>query len=632
MVKIGVLLPEEEMRPMATKIIEEKNLQVAYLKVIQNVDAVNEARRAVESGSHILVARGYQARVIQEYTNIPLVEIRFHGQEIGLLIQQAKQMVKKEHPTIGLIAFENMLCDLSHMGELLSVNLIVKNLNRLEEREAVLREISSFHPDVIIGGKSTCETAERMGYPTLCYRATEESLEEALRAAEQMAFAAESEKQNEAQFETVLDTSFNGIIKVNAEARIIVINKLVENLLGRSMESVVGLPIREVFPSIEEPVVSCVLDGKRENYTTSVSIRDQVWMLSAAPIQYDERITGAILSLQRLSEENRRNRTRQSHMVLHGYEAKTTFKNLITDNRKMQYQLEKAARFALSESPILIYGKPGLEEFALAEAIHNNSNRKAAPFVSFYPESLDKEEQLTELFGREKDTSGFESSKGAMVKADGGTLYIKKINRLALRAQYQILRTLLSKSTMRTDSQSIDNLNVRIVAESDVDLRYLVEKGEFLEEFYYLLNGLVLEIPSLAERPEDLTTLFEKEMKQNMELYNKRLKIEDEVYQKILEFPWEGNRMQLKAFCERLVLDAEKRGINAGMVEKLYQEMFPKLVAVDGDKKLVIYKSPESLQLTEMLQKFHGNRNLVAKELGISTTTLWRKMKKYGIE
>ena len=110
MVKIGMLLPEERMVEPARKIIEENHLDVVYLEAVHTVDAVNKARIAVETGAHILVARGYQAKLIKEYTNIPVVEIRFHAQEIGLLIQKAKTILKKEHPHIALIAFENMLC------------------------------------------------------------------------------------------------------------------------------------------------------------------------------------------------------------------------------------------------------------------------------------------------------------------------------------------------------------------------------------------------------------------------------------------------------------------------------------------------------------------------------------------
>ena len=140
MVKIGMLLPEERMVEPARKIIEENHLDVVYLEAVHTVDAVNKARIAVETGAHILVARGYQAKLIKEYTNIPVVEIRFHAQEIGLLIQKAKTILKKEHPHIALIAFENMLCDMSYMEQLFDIRLDVIYLKRIEEAESIIAD------------------------------------------------------------------------------------------------------------------------------------------------------------------------------------------------------------------------------------------------------------------------------------------------------------------------------------------------------------------------------------------------------------------------------------------------------------------------------------------------------------
>lgn len=140
MIKIALLVPNQEMLEIARNTIKEQQIDVEYLKVIQTVDAVNEARLAVEQGAHIIVARGYQAKLIKEYTNIPLVEIRLHAQEIGLLLKKAKAMVKKEIPRIGLIVFENMLCDMSHMEELFGVQLSIAYLSKIEDTVSKLYE------------------------------------------------------------------------------------------------------------------------------------------------------------------------------------------------------------------------------------------------------------------------------------------------------------------------------------------------------------------------------------------------------------------------------------------------------------------------------------------------------------
>ena len=630
MIKIGMLLPEERMVEPARKIIEENHLDVVYLEAVHTVDAVNKARVAVEAGAHILVARGYQAKLIKEYTNIPVVEIRFHAQEIGLLIQKAKTILKKAHPHIALIAFENMLCDMSYMEQLFDIRLDVIYLKRIEEAESIIADFEE-RPDLIIGGEGTCRAAETMGYSTLFYQSTEESLKEALLAAKNASYAAESEKRNTAQFETVLDTSFNGIIKVNTEGKIIVVNKLIENLLGKNSDEVVGQYLTDVLPGIDSMLINNILSGKSENYSTSVSVRKKTWMAMIAPIQYDNQITGAILSLQKLADNSVKDI--QGDMLLHGFAAQTRFEDIQTENTQMRRMLEIAKAYALSEHAVVIYGQAGTEDYLVAEAIHNNSIRKAGPYVSINMRGMDKEHQMEELFRREAgDTVATYGAKGAMIKANHGTLFIKGLEHLTLRVQHQILRTMLSRAQMRTDAQPLDTLDVRIIGSSKINLKHLVEKGEFSEELYYMLQSLVLEIPSLNERPEDLRSCFDRELKIYKEKYNRPLSVTEGAYKKLQELKWTGNGIQLRSFCERLVLTAKKRMIDEVVLQNLYDELFPHVEESHGEKRILVYRSQETDELEELLERFHGNRKLVAEELGISTTTLWRRMKKYGIE
>lgn len=633
MVKIGMLLPEADMVPMAEKVVKDMNVEIACLKAISSVDVVNEARLAVEAGAKIVIARGYQAKMIKQYTNIPLIEMKLHAQEIGLLLQKAKLMVKKEHPVIALIAFDNMLCDVSYMEELFGVTLKVAVMKRSEETPGILDKMEAYHPDLVIGGEITCNEAERRGYLTLFYRATEESIKEALESARAMAFATEIEKQNTAQFETVLDTSFNGIVKVNMDGNIIVVNKLVEKLIGKEKEDVVGCALAEVFPQIDMDLVGRILKGESENLSTSISLGNKAFMLLMAPIEYDELINGAIITLHQIADGARGAKRESNKMLLHGFSAKTDFGSIYTENISMKKVLEDAKTFALSESPILIYGQAGIEDYLIAEAVHNNSNRKAGPYVSINMRGMDKEHQMEELFRREPVESQRDmAGKGAMIKADHGTLFIKGMEHLTLRVQHQILRTMLSRAQKRTDAQPIDALDVRIIGSSKVNLKQMVQQGTFSEEFYYMLQGLTLKVPSLNQRVEDLRHYFDREIERYSEMYNRHLKITDGGYQKLAKLPWNGNTIQLKAFCERLVLSTEKRVIDEIVLQKLFEELYPEMKETKGESRMVIYRSPESIELSEILERCHGNRNLAAKELGISTTTLWRRMKKYGVE
>lgn len=633
MTKIAVLLPYKDMAETAQRVIDENHYEIDYVKVIESEDAVNEARIAAEQGADIIIARGYQAQLIKNYTNMPVVEMRFHAQEIGLLIKRAKKLSHKECPVIGLAAFENMLCDLSHMEELFGIRLLISYIERIEEVPDILYGMKKQGADCVIGGDTVCQEAEKVGCYSVKFMATEESVRDAMERAKSMAYAVENEKRNTAQFETMLDTSFNGIIKINSDGRIIAVNRLVENLLGKDMEEVKGELLYDIFPQIDKWIVDAILAGERENCSSSVEIRGRNWMFLAAPIQFDEQITGAILSLHAITEIARKDRQMANHMLLHGYTAETRFSDIYTDNEAMRKVLETAKEYSLSDSPVLIYGGTGTEYYHIAEAIHNNSIRKGGPFVSVNISGLKEEEQMAVLFGGRNGAAGKEPwGKGALVRASHGTILIKEIEKLTLPVQYQLTRVILDGALNRTDALPMDNVDVRVIGMTRKNLQYSVNKELFQESLYYVLHGLTLEIPPLNRRSEDLKYYINRYFEEFCRKYNKRLVITEGGYESLLGFTWQGNMIQVKAFMERLVLMAKKRSIAEGMIRKLYGELYPYVGGVEGTDKVVVYKNEEAVKIGELLRKHRGNRKLAAEELGISTTTLWRKMNKYGIE
>ena len=147
-----------------------------------------------------------------------------------------------------------------------------------------------------------------------------------------------------------------------------------------------------------------------------------------------------------------------------------------------------------------------------------------------------------------------------------------------------------------------------------------------------MLHGLTLEIPPLNRRSEDLRYYIDRYFKEFYRKYNKYLVITEGGYAQLAQFSWQGNKLQLKAFLERLGLTAKKRSIAEGTIRTLFGELYPYVGEVGGEEKLVVYKTEEAVKISELLKKHRGNRKLAAEELGISTTTLWRKMNKYGIE
>lgn len=625
--KVGVIVPYQEMAEVAKPILEEKNVDVVYFKLTDVSESVNEARKAIEAGAEVIISRGYQAYLIKEYTRIPVVELRIHSQEIGLQIKRAKQIINKERPHIGLVTYGDVLCDMSFMGELFDVQLDVVRFEKMEMVPSVVQKLIKNGVDIIIGGERCMQAAQMFGCPALVYKTSAEAVLEAIREVERISYATEIENQNRAQFETVLDNAFNGIIKINMEAQIIVINKLIEHIIGRTMDEVVGEPIEKIIPEIDLDVIQKVLSGKYDNYTVSITLKKQPWLLLIAPIQYENKITGAILSLQGIKEKIGRNKNQIKDMYLHGYVAETLFSDIKTSDSQMRHQIEKAKKYALSDRPVVIYAEEGTEYHMISEAIHNNSSRKEGPYVSVNLNSVPAEKQIELLFG-----SVDEEKTGAFSKAMYGTLFIKNLDCADLQVQNQIAKQLISRTITKTDLDNPGNYDVRIIASTKNKLHSLMKTGEFSEELFYLIQGFTIEVPSLRERKEDLLQFFLEVFKEMNEKYGKYLVLTQGAQKKVQNLEWPGNQMQIRTFCETLVLISDHRSVDEVMIKKLYDQLYPKTILKDGREQYVVYRSPEEEQLMQLLEKHHGNRKLIAEELGISVTTLWRRMKKYGIE
>ncbi len=629
MAKIAVLLPRESMLEQARKVIEEEKMDIPILKVIKTADSVYEARNAVENGAGIIVARGVQASYIKTYTDIPIAEIEISGQELGLLVKRAKQALGKEHPSIAVIGYRNMYSDMSYFDEIFDITLKPYFFDAIEEAEEAVGRAISEGTELIIGGDVVNELARQKGIPALFLESTEDSIRNALKVAQRMSYTAETERSHIAQFQTLLDTSYNGIIKISSDKEITIVNRPAEMLLEKDADILEGRNICEVVPELSESLLDSVLSGRRDTASTTVRLGETPVMITAGPIRAEEEITGAILSCQRLSGTPKIDADQSRLMYLRGYRAGAHFTDPEMSGPQMRQCVEQGRIFALSSNPILIYGESGTGKEIFAQCIHNNSAYKGGPFVNVNLGGMTEEMQMERLFGnpRAEDET---LKKGALSISDMGTLLISEVENLTPVAQYRLYRALRYKSLIQNDLERSQTLNNRIIATSLGNLAERVEDGLFREDLYYLLNSLVIEIPPLRERKKDIERIVNRARKRFAEKYSRFLRIPEDTMEVLRTYEWPGNEIQLDAFLERLFLTSPKKTVGEAYVRSLLEELYPRKLR-DENGQEVIYRDPEAMRLAELLEKYHGSRSRAAQELGISTTTLWRRMKKLGV-
>lgn len=629
MANIAVLVPRDEMLRQTQQVAQEENIPIRYIKVIQTPDAVQEARTAITDGANIIVARGLQAYLIKMDTNIPVVEIRLTGQELGLLVLRAKELLKKERPHIAVIGYKNTYSSMRYFEQLYDIKLSTFYVTKMDELHTAVAKARKAGAELVIGGDVTIEAAEHLGMPSLFNEATEESIREALFVAAKAGFAIDVEKQANSQLDSILETSLDGIIRLDKGAKIVAANQVVKDVLGFSQQELLGRDFEDIMPFADTGFIKLILSGEERRGNSLAQLGSAQVRLTAAPVEVGGGITGAIVTLHQMGSVSSKSEARIHDMFLNGFVASANFSRIPRSSKKINRCIELAKMYALSRSPVVIYGEVGTEKETFAQTIHNNSARRNQPYVSVSCFEASEEKQAALLFGR----SGAERTgqDGALLSANSGSVHITDIHNMTPQCQYRLYRLISQRILIRNDINKAMSVDVRIIASTDKDLVLYVQKGTFRKDLYYQLQALVLTLPPLRENPEEIAHLAEQFIKKSMERYSKYIVLSGEALAKLEKYPWEGNLIQLEQFCEMLVLTANRRTLDEGYVGNLLSSLFPVVQAGEEGTRITVYRHPEALRIAQLLEKHNGSRSAVAEEMGISTTTLWRHMKKYGV-
>ena len=637
MAKLACLMPNMEMIELARKIIDETGMKnVVMLENTPTGRAEEYARGAVARGAEIIVARGLQASQIKAITSVPVVELRMTGQEMGLLITQAKKILDVARPTIGVVGYANMFCDMRYFEEIFNVSIRQYYVTDPKDGHDILweqaRRAVNDKVDLVIGGEVAVEVAREAGVPALFTTATEDSIREGILAARQVAYASDLEKANTAELKTLLDNSFGVVAKLDPGGCIEIVNHVAESLLNWKRKNVTGIRLTRLVREIDDAALDGVLREGREIYSVFLSINKVSLVANLAPIKAGGEITGAIFSCQEVKRLEEMGVTARRELYQQGYVAKCNFSNLESPSAQTAQALTLGKLYAQSDAPVLLLGEPGCAQEQFAQSIHNASIRRHGPYVSAGCEEAEGETQLELLFGRADREQPQRSVKGLIATAHGGTLFLHGLERLEPAGQYRLLRLLQGGVLISGGEQKPLPVDVRVIASAGRDLPALVEQGRFDRELFFAVNNLLLELAPLRERPEDILFQAEQSVKLLGERYKRYVTLTAGARELLAKLDWPGNGVQLRSFFERLVLTAPRRSVDETYISALYYQMYPLTRSPRTQKPLVIYKDPEAALIADLLEKHEGRRSAVAEELGISTTTLWRKMKKYRIE
>lgn len=294
---------------------------------------------------------------------------------------------------------------------------------------------------------------------------------------------------------------------------------------------------------------------------------------------------------------------------------------------------EKVKMVAASDISVLIRGESGTGKELFAHSIHQLSNRSHQPFVKINCGAIPEHLLESELFGYEEGAfTGAKKGgkKGKFQLADGGTLFLDEIGDMPLNMQVKLLRALQEGEIESVGSTSPVKVDVRIIAATNRPLEKMMEEKRFREDLFYRINVVPFMVPSLRDRMEDLPLLIESFIKKITKKSGKRISaIEEEVIEKFHQYSWPGNIRELENVIEASIHLTSNETITT---ESLPDYMKETAVYPVGKKNLKdILEETEKRILSQSLSKYNNDRIAAAIALGISKSSMYEKLKKYGI-
>ncbi|MEP7219054.1 MAG: sigma-54 dependent transcriptional regulator [Bacteroidota bacterium] len=364
------------------------------------------------------------------------------------------------------------------------------------------------------------------------------------------------------------------------------------------------------------------------------SVEDGVAAMRAGAYDYITKQTNTeeLLELVTKAVEKRtlNSRVKMLESRINGPEA---FGRIIGNSPALRSVLTMVEKVAPTDTTVLLLGESGTGKELIAEALHQLSNRRSKSFVPVNCGAIPPNLEESTLFGHVKGsfTGAIANKDGLFKEADGGTIFLDELGEMQLETQAKLLRVLQQMVVYRVGDTKPTKVDVRIIAATNRDLRKMVDEGKFRQDLYYRLNVISVHLPPLRERGEDVLALTNYFGMKYSERMNKTFQgCSPGLLEALRKYGWPGNIRELQNIIERLVILSDGPMLDETHLPK---EVLQAPSGNDGvigaqDKTLA---EVERQYILGMLERYEGQKTIAAEKLGISTTTLWRKLKEYGV-
>ena len=432
---------------------------------------------------------------------------------------------------------------------------------------------------------------------------------------------------------TIIDSMSLGIYAIDKDGILKTINKEACSVLGIKEKEIVNKNVDVILPDWRN-IFERLKNGKgydnREIVLNNGLIKGR-YNASATPILIHKEIIGMVIAFKEMQKV--------SNLVnkYSGKRAVYSFSDIVGESKEIKKVISYAKAISASPSTVLIEGESGTGKELLAQAIHNNSDRRNNTFIAINCGAIPKSLIESELFGYEEGSFTGARKGGYLGKfelANGGTLFLDEIGEMPLDMQVNLLRVLQEGYVTRVGGDKVIPVDVRIIAATNKNLKEEALKGSFREDLYYRLSVIPIKIPPLRERREDIPILIRYFFRTKAKKLNKNLNsMNADLYIKMMNYDWPGNIRELENCIENVVnLNGESTMFfdNNVIDNSNNKAINSQIVNMDTGISYTL-EELEELAIINAIEKSEHNMTKAAKLLGITRATLYSKMKKYNI-
>ncbi|MEW5784213.1 MAG: sigma 54-interacting transcriptional regulator [Bacillota bacterium] len=632
--KMIFIAPGKDLEKLARQVALELNVELRTFDQAME-EALETARHYLDEGVECIISRGPTGVYLKNHLSIPIIQVQVTAFDI---LQALNKAYRYGDCTAYIDHVHRMNAyDFEAMQELIGIPdlklYFYCNMEMLQEQLNFARQDKV--ATVVAPDDTVLRQAERRGIRGIEVCSSHEAVADAVSRAKEIIKLLHKDRESSLFMQTIINHTENALISLDDQYRIIYLNRPAEKLLGVNRTAV------SLLEEISRELIRLVQDNARL-VNKVILINNHKVVVNCMSLFHNGGLAGKVITLHQASKIQQMEANIREELYAKGLIARYNFEDIIGNSTQLKSVLKAAKKYALSDSMVLITGESGTGKELFAHSIHQDSYREKGPFVTVNCAAIPESLLESELFGYSEGafTGAIKGGKPGLFEiAHGGTIFLDEVSEMPLPLQARLLRVLQEKAVRRVGGDRLNFIDTRIIAATNQNLPDLVARGKFRQDLYFRLNLLNLTVPPLRERVEDIMPLVqfftEKHLGKGKELPG----LPGWAARRLKEYSWPGNIRELESFVERLITLAAD-----GSPQEYLSTLKILLTELTGMQYGAILSSPSSpeehllikidtlgemeKQILSKLKKINNHNNeQLARKLGISRTTLWKKLK-----